>query len=87
MQILLNLSLISVLFIGCQQIVESNTNQNFSDILKNSPRIEGNKNIYNHRSRLQETGFIWLAIKMERFRTWVGTLKVKWEAFGIIRLN
>lgn len=41
MQILLNLSLISVLFIGCQQIVESNTNQNFSNILKNSPRIEG----------------------------------------------
>ena len=41
MQILLNLSLISVLFIGCQQIVQSNTNQNFSDILKNSPRIEG----------------------------------------------
>ena len=41
MHILLNLSLISVLFIGCQQIVQSNTNQNFSDILKNSPRIEG----------------------------------------------
>ena len=41
MHILLNLSLISVLFIGCQQRVQSNTNQNLSDLLKNSPRIEG----------------------------------------------
>ncbi len=41
MHILLNLSLISVLLIGCQQRVQSNTNQNLSDILKNSPRIEG----------------------------------------------
>ena len=46
MQILLNLSLISVLLIGCQQRVQSNTNQNLSDILKNSPRIEGKTRIF-----------------------------------------
>ena len=54
MQILLNLSLISVLFIGCQQIVQSNTNQNLSDILKDSPRIEGKQEYL--RSPFSTTG-------------------------------